>query len=155
MPECSLQELLCQLEMKREELGELLEKGLDFASLEVAVHEALKPLEISLLKPLLQKVLDSQVLLSQLKELGGYLGMRFKGYRQIEVRVSNGETIRVNSPYFSKAKPKRGQRVKRRERGSHLGLAGLGFIGRCSAVLVSEVVQTALLCRKRRKIRVS
>jgi hypothetical protein len=82
MPECSLQELLCEIEMKREELGELLEEGLDFASLEVAVHEALKPLEISLLKPLLQKVLDSQVLLSRLKELGGSLGMRFKGYRQ-------------------------------------------------------------------------
>jgi len=148
MPDPSVQELLSEIEMKCQELGELVEEGLDFTSLEVAMREALNPLEVSLLKPLLQKVLDSQTLLSQLKKLGGYLGMRFKGYRQIEVRLGNGETIRVSSPYFSKAKPKSGpgKRAKRRERGSHLGLAGLGFIGRCSAVLVSEVVQTAVLC---------
>jgi hypothetical protein len=148
MPEASVQEILSELELKREKLGELLEEGLDFMSLEVAVHEAIKPLEVSLLKPLLHRVLKSQVLLSQLKKLGGYLGMRFKGYRQIEVRLGNGEAIEVSSPYFSKAKPKssQGRRAKRRERGSHLGLAGLGFIGRCSTVLVSEVVQTAVLC---------
>ena len=148
MPDCSLQELVLEIEMKRKHLGELLEEGLDFASLEVAVREALKPLEVSLLKPLLQKVLDSKELLSQMKKLGGSLGMRFKGHRQIEVRLSNGEAIPVSSPYFSKAKAKvsQGKRMQRRERGSHLGLSGLGFIGRCSAVLVSEVVQTAVLC---------
>lgn len=148
MPESSLQEILCELEQKHEALGELLEVSLDFMSLEMAVREALKPLEVLLLKPLLEKVLNSKELLSQLKKLGGCLGMRFKGYRQIEVRLGNGETIRVSSAYFSKTKPKvsQGKRARRRERGSHLGLAGLGFVGRCSAVLVSEVVQTAVLC---------
>ena len=98
------------------ELGELLEARVRlYASLEVAVREALKPLEVLLLKPLLDKVLTSKELLSQTQDSWAVtLGMRFKGYRQIAVRLGNGETIRVSSAYFSKAKAKSGRKVSER-----------------------------------------
>jgi hypothetical protein len=53
----------------------------------------------------------------------------------------------VRTPYFVKARPKRG-RKKRGPNGreAHLGLKVRGFIGRCSARLVSEVVQRTVLC---------
>src|ERR687893_463856 len=79
--------------------------------------------------------------------LGGRKGMRFKEYRRVTVRVGQGPGIEVVAPYFVKAGAKR-DRKKRgpNGRGAQLGLEVLGFIGRCSARLVSEVVQMAVLC---------
>src|SRR5918997_7085745 len=79
--------------------------------------------------------------------LGGVRGMRFKEYRRVTVRVGQGPGIEVVAPYFVKAGAKRGRKKRGPNgRGAQLGLEVLGFIGRCSARLVSEVVQMAVLC---------
>ncbi len=50
-------------------------------------------------------------------------------------------------PYFLKARSKRGRKKRgTKGRGVYLSLEVLGFVERCSARLISEVVQMALLC---------
>ncbi len=74
--------------------------------------------------------------------------MHFERYKEINIRLWNGDIIRVKSPYFVKAPPK--DRRKKHKPGpqgeGHLGLSVLGVEGLCSANLVSEVVKLAVLC---------
>jgi hypothetical protein len=101
----------------------------------------------ALLERVLRPVLSDARWLERLRRLGGRLGMRFKGYCRVRVRLSTGIEVEVSAPYCIKAAPKRGRRKRGPNgRGSHLGLEALGFVGRCSARLVSEVVQNAVLC---------
>jgi hypothetical protein len=61
--------------------------------------------------------------------------------------VGQGQGVEVAAPYFIKAGAKRGRKKRGPNgRGMQLGLEVLGFIGRCGARLVSEVVQMAVLC---------
>ncbi len=73
--------------------------------------------------------------------------MRFKEYRTVTVYSATGRTMLIPTPYFVKAKPKRGRKKRGPNgRGGHLGLEVLGLIGRGSPVLVGEVVKMAVLC---------
>src|SRR5918998_6711431 len=78
---------------------------------------------------------------------GGVWGCASKEYRRDTVRLGQGQGIEVAAPYFIKAGAKRCRKKRGPNgRGAQLGLEVLGFIGRCSARLVSEVVQMAVLC---------
>ncbi len=147
MPSLILQEFVARVQEQFEQLRELLLRSLDFAALEEALtgsfHEALG----AVLGKLLQGVLTDRRWLDRLKRLGGRLGMRFKEYRVVRVRLGQGQVVEVWAPYFVKAAPKRGRRKRGPNgRGASLGLEVLGFSGRCSSRLVSEVVQLAVLC---------
>ena len=99
------------------------------------------------MEPILGKLLRESDYLAALRHLGGRLAMRFKEYRLVRVRLANGQSIQVWAPYFLKARPKSRRRKRGPNgRGVYLGLEVLGFIGRESALWVSEVVQLALLC---------
>ncbi|BBO83777.1 hypothetical protein DSCO28_43430 [Desulfosarcina ovata subsp. sediminis] len=84
------------------------------------------------------------------KKLAAKLGFRFKGFKPTSIRLLSGRSLPIESPYFAKALPKsrRGRKRKKRKpkSGIHLGLAYLGFMDRCSAVLASASVQASLLC---------
>ena len=88
--------------------------------------------------------------LSVLKIGAGRLGLRFNGYRPTSIMLISGEAIKIRSPYFAKARPKKrkGRKPKKRRKGTgaHYGLDYLGFVGRCTTLLGSAVVQAALLC---------
>lgn len=93
------------------------------------------------------QVLSEEQTLKGLKEVGGRKALKYKEYREVRVRIGNGESIRVVSPYFVKTAAKRGRKKRGPNgSGSHVGLEVLGFVGRCSLTLVSNVVQAALLC---------
>ena len=85
--------------------------------------------------------------LEKLKALGAAKGMKYKEYRKINIRLWTGKIINVLSAYFLKEKSKRGRKKRGPNgRGGYLGLDVLGFIGRGSPNIVSEVVELAVLC---------
>jgi hypothetical protein len=92
----------------------------------------------------------SQDFLTTLKITAAKSGLRFHGFKPTSIRLLSGNSISINSPYFAKAKSKRrpGRKSKKRTAGTgcHVGLAYLGFLSRSSTLLVSSVVQSALLC---------
>ena len=96
---------------------------------------------------LLTEFLGNAVFLSHLRVYAGKAGLRFKEYLRITVTLSNGRRIEINSPYFVKAKP-HSRRKKRGPNGTdaHCGLNVLGFFGQVSPGLLSDALQTALLC---------
>lgn len=96
----------------------------------------------------IQRVLRDQDFLETLKALAGRYALRFNGFKRTSIRLLSGETLSIDSPYFSKVLSKSGRKRKRRnaKNGHHLGLSYLGLIDRCSGVLASSAVQAALLC---------
>ena len=142
-----LQDFTSQIEVKIAELSKELQQSLDFAKVEQTLTGQVNQFVAQVLEQILNEVLSEPEILSVLRELGGKKAMRFKEYREVAVRLGNGQIIKVCSPYFLKATPKRGPKKQGPNgRGNHLGLEVLGFIGRCSVNLVSEVVESALLC---------
>jgi hypothetical protein len=135
------------IEGKVLEMMEQIKTELDFIKIEEILGNLVKSLVAKILEWILNQVLREEQTLKGLKEVGGSKALKYKEYREISVRLGNGENIRVLSPYFVKTRPKR--KWKKRGpngSGSHVGLEVLGFVGRCSLNLVSNVVQAALLC---------
>lgn len=95
----------------------------------------------------IQQVLYDPSFLAILKGLGQESALRFNGYRPTSIRLLSGQSLSIASPYFIKASKKSRRKTNKRKTktGVHLGLAYLGFIGRCSGALTSAAVQAALL----------
>lgn len=130
-----------------ETLSEEMAQTLDFAKFEQEVAELMSQTSTLIAAIVLTKQLASPAFLEQLKELGARKGMRFREYRTVTVYFATGKTARIPTPYFTKAKAKRGRKKRGPNgRGAHLGLEVLGLNGRSSAVLVSEVVKMTVLC---------
>jgi hypothetical protein len=114
------------------------------------VRSGLFVLVEAFLIPVVEKVLCDPNLLPELKVGAGKMGLRFNGYRPTSIRLLTGSSLKLQSPYFAKARSKRrpGRKSKKRKNGTgrHFGLDHLGFISRCSTLLSSVVVQAALLC---------
>jgi hypothetical protein len=123
-----------------------LEKEHDFSSIERELREISDRFAVSILEIILNDYLNNTTFLKILKEIGGRSAMRFKGYREITIRIYNGGKIRIMSPYFTKSQPKRGKKKRGPNgRGVHLGLEVLGIIGKCSRDFISYVVKSAVL----------
>ena len=134
------------------ELTDKLKETLDFSTIEKEISEMFNEFSAAILEKMLNEIIQNPQFLSFLKKLGGRLGMHFVRYREINVRLYNGITVKVMSPYFVKARPKK-RKKKRKKSGpcgpngyGHLGLSALGFIGFSSANITSEIVKLAVLC---------
>ena len=142
-----LQAVTQSVKVRIETLTREMAETLDFATFEQELDELMRQVctVISAIK--LTDLLTSTEILAKLKQLGARKGMRFKEYRTITVYFATGKTALIPTPYFVKAKPKRGRKKRGPNgRGGHLGLEVLGLMGRSSSVLVSEVVKMAVLC---------
>jgi hypothetical protein len=130
-----------------ESLSREVEETLDFAAYERGLNGLMNGISAVIVSIKLMELYASADFLEQLKAWGAGKGMRFKEYRSVTLTLASGETIRVSTPYFIKARPKRGRKKRGPNgRGAYLGLDILGFIGRGSPNLVSDVVQMAVLC---------
>jgi hypothetical protein len=147
MQENIIQEFQRRMECRCFELIAEFTQQLDFAGLEKAVTHECAKLCAELLQVLLQDLLNDAMFLAMLKIYAGKKGQRFKEYREITIILSNGQQIKINSPYFCKAH-KHHKRKKRGPNGSgaHHGLTVLGFIGNVSPGLLADALQTSLLC---------
>jgi hypothetical protein len=122
------------------------EETLDFAAYERGMMGLMNEVSATIMSLKLVEMFESEELLARLKAWGAKQGMGFKEYRCVTLTLASGERVQVSTPYFLKAKPKRGRKKQGPNgRGAYLGLELLGFIGRGSPNFVSDVVQMALL----------
>ncbi len=147
MPETRVADVVRELEGQLERLRGLLRTNLDFGALEEAVSVSLDRVVASVLGQVIGPLLSDEEFMGSLKELGGRLGMRLKDFREVSLRLGNGQQMRVRTGYFVKVRAKRGRRRRGPNgRGAYLGLEMLGFVSRCSRALLSTVAEAALLC---------
>lgn len=142
-----LQAIMKFVKARIETASDDLAATLDFATFEAEMNELMNQIGTLMVAIKLADLLTSAAFLVKLKQLGAHKGMHFKEYRMVTVYFATGQKVLVPTPYFVKAKPKRGRKKRGPNgRGSHLGLEMLGLIGRGSPNLVSEVVKMAVLC---------
>lgn len=142
-----LRQFIEELKAKEAEWIDRLKKELSYEEIEREILNLVNDLFARLAGSLLAEVLEDEEILKRVRQFGGKLAYRFVRYQDVTVRLANGKSLKVRSPYFVKAKPKRGPKKRGPNgRGCHLLLELLGFMGRCSVLFASEVVQMALLC---------
>ena len=142
-----LQEFVEKIKEKESGWFDQLRDGFSMESVEREILDMVNDLFSRLMGSLLERVLEDKEVLKKVRQFGGKLAYRFVRYQEVTVRLANGKSLKVHSPYFVKAKPKRGRKKRGPNgRGCHLLLELLGFMGRCSMLFVSQVVQMALLC---------
>lgn len=104
----------------------------------------------SLVVAQIQQYLENPDFIADLKAQAAKAALRFKGFKSTSIRLLTGQSFTIRSPYFAKAASKSSRGRKRKKRtpksGCHMGLTYMGFLDRCSAVMVSSAVQAALLC---------
>lgn len=145
--EIILQYFALYIQKEIAKLSEELSQTWDFREFEDETMKLMNQLEACLIMCVLEERLTGPDFLAQLKLLGGKLGMRFKEYRTIRIRLCSGLQLTITTPYFLKAKPKRGRKKRGPNgRGKHLGLEVLGILGQVSPAFLSKTVQMALLC---------
>lgn len=128
-------------------LSRELEATLDFVACERGLTRLMNEISAYIVTMKLTELYASAEFLEQMKAWGAKKGMCFKEYRKVTLTLASGKTISVSTPYFVKARPKRGPKKRGPNgRGAYLGLDVLGFIGRGSPNFVSDVVQMAVLC---------
>jgi len=76
------------------------------------MKKLMNQLEACITVCVLEECLINADFMMQLKRLAGKLGMHFKEYRTLRVRLGNGSQITIMTPYFIKTKPKRGRKKK-------------------------------------------
>lgn len=142
-----LEEFVEKIKEKESDWFDQLKEEFSMEAVEREILDMVNGLFSRLMCSLLERVLEDKGVLKKVRQFGGKLAYRFIRYQEVTVRLANGKSLKVSSPYFVKAKPKRGRKKRGPNgRGCHLLLELLGFMGRCSMLFVSEVVQMALLC---------
>jgi len=142
-----VQEITAKVKAQLPMLVENLEETLSFEVFEHALRGLTQDIIARVVEPVLNQVLQDEVLLPRLRQAAGTMGYKYKEHRPLTVRVLEGVEVEVQSPYFIQKGRKRGRKKRGPNgRGCHLLLDVLGFIGQVSPTLVEEGVQLALLC---------
>ncbi len=94
------------------QLAEQLSKTRDFRQFEDGMRRLIDQFKACITMCILEERLTNDDFLMQLKRLAGKLGMKFKEYRTLRVRLQSGLEIMITTPYFIKAKSKRGRKKK-------------------------------------------
>ena len=134
-----------QIELSK--LFEEFSQTWDTHRFETGVRRLMDELEACLMAVALNAILASRRFVEQLKAVGSQLGMRYKEYRTLQVRLQNGIEVTLKTPYFIKAQGKRGRKKPGPNgRGRHLGLQVMGILGQATPGCISWVAQLGLLC---------
>ena len=121
----------------------------DYSQYEQTVYEKYQQMAEAEIITELNRLLSSACFLILLKQWGAQCACRFLGYRDITVRMKSGQSWKVRTPVFLRAKPKnkRGRAMKRQQGAlRHLGLELLGIIKQVSPDLIEVCVSMAVLC---------
>lgn len=113
---------------------------------QATIAEKCKQITDAIWQYFLSLILENKRFLATLRLVAGQQAMRFVSYQTITVTLPTGTRCRVRSPFFIKAKPRRGRKKRGpQNRGCHLALELLGFIGKFSATLALHAIQLALI----------
>lgn len=94
----------------------------------------------------LKMVFECKILLAGLRELGARKGLRFVSYQEIAITLPTGHKCRIRSPFFVKARSKRGRKKKGpQKRGEHLLLSLMGFVHKVDGELAFQAVQLGVV----------
>ena len=94
----------------------------------------------------IQQILSSPDFLDALRRFGGTKALRFVSYQKIYITLPTGTKVLVISPFFVKAKPKRGRKKRGpQNRGTHLALDLLGLVDKIAPGLAFRAIQLSLL----------
>lgn len=97
-------------------------------------------------KVYLTSLFQCKTILLWLRTLGARKGLSFVSYQEIWITLPTGTKIRVKSPFFVKASPKRGRKKRGpQNRGEHLFLSLMGFVHKVEPGLAFRAVQLAVL----------
>ena len=121
----------------------------NFADYERSVYDAYQEKAEHEIINTFNTLLSSMEFLIILKAWGAKCGCKFHGFRDVFVRLKSGRRLKVHSPVFLKAKPKKKRgRAPKRQKGRlrHLGLEFLGIINKVTPALVEICVSMAVLC---------
>ena len=142
-----LHEFVEKIKEKESEWFDQLKNEFSMEEVEREILYMVNDLFSRLMGSLLERMLEDKEILKKVRQFGGKLAYGFVRYQEATVRLANGKSLRVRSPYFVKAKPKRGRKKRGpNSRGCHLLLELLGFMGRCSMLFVPAYAGMALLC---------
>ena len=94
----------------------------------------------------LTSLFKCKTILLWLRTLGAQKGLRFVSYQENWVTLPTGTKVRIRSPFFVKASPKRGRKKRGpQNRGEHLLLSLMGFVHKVEPGLAFRAVQQAVL----------
>jgi len=111
-------------------LSKQLGETLDFRQFEDGMKKLMNQLEACITACVLEERLTDPDFLTQLKRLAGKMGMKFKEYRTLRIRLGNGQQIAVATPYFLKTKPKRGRKKRTKWAGEASRLGSFRHFGK-------------------------
>ena len=121
----------------------------DFSQYEQTIYEKHQEIAEREIITQLNTLLTNPCFLMLLKQWGAGCACRFLGYREITIRMKSGQSWKVNSPIFLRAKPKtKRSRSAKYQQGvlRHLGLELLGIIKHISPALIEVCVSMSVLC---------
>jgi hypothetical protein len=99
-----------EIQARVKELTEELAKTLDFAKYELGLQELMNELVARMIEKALNDLMADAELLEKLKFVGGTKALRYKEYREVNVQIGNGRSIKVKAPYFiTGVSPKKGK----------------------------------------------
>ena len=112
--EIIIQVLTPHIQAAMERLLEELTQTWDTGAFETGVRQIMEIVEACFVQIAWNEHLADPENLKRLKQWGAKLGMKFKEYRYLTLRLHSGKRIRIRSPYFLKAAAKRGRKKEAR-----------------------------------------
>ncbi len=127
-----LEEFVEEIKGKESDWFDQLREGFSLEEVEREILDMVNDLSSRLTGSLLERVLADRELLKQVRLFGGKLAYRLASYQEVALRLANGKSIKVRSPYFGvcptyetspsdifTAEPQRTQRDERKGNRGH------------------------------------
>lgn len=145
----TIEEITQALSEKIETAGSQIEDALLTGSIKSAtetIRDLANSFEDLAWEVYLTNLLKCKTILAWLRQLGAQKALKFVSYQTIMITLPSGNKIRVRSPFFVKAAPKKGRKKKGpNNRGEHLLLSLIGFICKVEPGLAFRAVQLAAI----------
>jgi hypothetical protein len=138
------QELIDRIEKAEIGIKDSLFQG-DIDSATQSIRDLADCFENKIWAAYLNALSHCRTLLAWLRVLGTKKALRFVSYQDVSVTLPTGGEVRIRSPFFVKAKPKKGRKKRGpQNRGEHLLLSLLGFVRKVESRLAFHAVSIAV-----------
>ncbi len=141
--------IMQQLSEKMEKAGSEIQQSLLSGSIQSAtetIRKLSKTFEDLVWESYLTTLFQCKIVLAWLRTLGAQKALRFVSYQPVQITLPTGKRIKIRSPFFVKASPKKGPKKRGpQNRGDHLLLSLLGFVHKVEPGLAFRAVQFAVL----------
>lgn len=95
-----LEEFAEEIKEKESDWFDQLKEGFSLEKVEREILDIVNDLSSKLTGSLLERVLADRELLKQVRLFGGNLAYRFVSYQEVTLRLANGKSMKVRSPFL-------------------------------------------------------